>query len=98
VPVKVYVDDEDHAEVAWLCDDNWRLPDQVEALVEWVQQNRSTLDKGRYVADIGFSPRADAAGGGAAISPEMLRAMADVGICLCLSEYPPFTDSDDRAT
>ena len=98
MPVKVYVADDNHAEVAWLCDDLWNLPDQVEALVAWLQQNHSTLDRGRYVADIGFSPRPDAAGGGAAISPEMLRTMGDVGMTLLLSEYPPFTQSDDGAT
>jgi hypothetical protein len=98
MPVKVYVDDETHTQIAWLCDDIWYLPEQIEALLEWLQQHHSTLDRGRYVADIGFSPRPDAAGGGAAISPEMLRTMGEVGMSLFLSEYPPFDESDDSAT
>ena len=57
--------------VAWLCDDDWSLPSQVLALEAWLAQNSATLSKGGYTADIGFSPRADAAGGGAAISPIM---------------------------
>jgi hypothetical protein len=74
--------------IAWLCEGNWRLPDQAEALEAWLAENRATLKPGRYIADIGFAPREDALGGGAAISPEMMRTMADLGISLFLSEYP----------
>src|SRR2546421_10171503 len=56
--------------VAWLCDGNWRLPDHLEALEAWLKQNCATLKPGRYIADIGFTPREDALGGGAAFSPE----------------------------
>jgi len=98
VPVNVYVDNDSRTKVAWLCDDNWRLPDQVEALWEWLQQNRASLSQGPYIADIGFSPRPDAAGGGSALSSEMLRALGEVGMDLHLSEYPSIRNSDDRAT
>ena len=74
--------------LAWLCDDNWRLPDQAEALEAWLAANRATLKPDEYVADIGFTQREDALGGGAAISPEMMRTMADLGMSLFLSEYP----------
>ena len=37
---------------------------------------------------IGFTPREDALGGGAAIAPEMMRTMAELGMSLFLSEYP----------
>lgn len=73
--------------LAWLCDDNWRLPDQAEALEAWLVEHRATLRPDIYVADIGFAPREDASGGGAAISPEMMRTMADLGMSLFLSEY-----------
>ena len=73
--------------IAWLCDGNWRLPDQAEALEAWLTQNSATLKPGHYVADIGFTQRKDASGGGAAISPEMMRTMADLGMSLFLSEY-----------
>ena len=74
--------------IAWLCDNNWRLPDQTEALEQWLEAHRATLQPDVYVADIGFTPRDDASGGGAAISPEMMRTMAALGMSLLLSEYP----------
>jgi hypothetical protein len=96
MPVKIYrvtPEGQENEEVAWLCGHNWRLPDQAEALEEWLTKHRATLKPDCYVADIGFSPRADASGGGAAISPEMMRAMADLGISLYLSEYPASEES-----
>jgi len=74
--------------IAWLCDQNWRLPDQVEALTVWLAENRTSLKPGDYVADLGFEPRRAALGGGAVLSPEAMRTMADLGITLFLSEYP----------
>ena len=67
---------------------HWRLPDQVEVLEEWLRENASGIVAGRYVADIGFTLREDTSGGGAAISPEMVRTMAECGMSLFLSEYP----------
>ena len=74
--------------IADLCEDNWRLPDQSAALVAWVEEHGATLPPGEYLADIGFSPRADAPGGGGAFPPAALRAMGDLGMTLWLSEYP----------
>ena len=79
---------EDNKIVAWLCDESWRLPDQAEALETWLTENYTLLEPAVYIADIGFCPREDACGGGAAISPEMMRMMADLGMSLFLSEYP----------
>jgi hypothetical protein len=92
MPIKIQTDDTARSEVAWLCDDDWSLPSQVLALEAWLAKNNSTFTKGGHIADIGFSPRPDAAGGGAAISPQMMRALADLGITLFLSEYPPIQD------
>lgn len=92
MPVNIYrvaTEDQQHERIAWLCDGNWRLPDQAEALKFWLTEHSSSLEPGVYIADIGFAPREDALGGGAAISPEMLRTMADLGMSLFLSEYPP---------
>jgi hypothetical protein len=89
MPINIYSQDSDLADqLAWLCDDNWRLPDQVDALEAWLNQNKSRIPPGHYVADIGFTLRPDASGGGAALSPEMMRTMADLGMSLFLSEYP----------
>ncbi len=95
MPVNIYrvtPEGQKNQHIAWLCDDNWRLPDQVEALEAWLAENRAGLKPEDYVADIGFTPREDALGGGAAISPNMMRTMADLGISLFLSEYPPSSD------
>lgn len=92
MPIDIYRDDASNERVAWLCDDNWRLPDQAEALEARLIQMRNVLEPGHYIADIGFSPREDALGGGAAISPEMMRTMAGLGMTLFLSEYPGTTD------
>lgn len=48
----------------------------------------ATLKPDVYVADIGFTPRDDASGGGAALPPEIMRTMTDLGMSLFLSEYP----------
>jgi len=91
MPVNIYRvtrDGQENESVAWLCDDSWRLPEQAEALETWLTENRSTLKPARYVADIGFTPREDASGGGTAITPDMMRTMAGLGMSLFLSEYP----------
>ena len=88
VPIIIYSAKADRTTVAWLCDENWRLPDQTAELERWVRENGSILPPGEYVADIGFAPRGDAFGGGGAFSPETMRIMADLGITLFLTEYP----------
>jgi hypothetical protein len=88
MPIKIFSREDGAPEVAWLCDENWRLPEQADALEQWLRENRFTLKPGDYIADIGFSPREDALGGGAAVSPESMRIMAELGITLFLSEYP----------
>lgn len=93
MPVNIYrVTPEGQERIAWLCDGNWRLPDQAGALEAWLMEHHAALKPDEYVADIGFTLREDASGGGAALPPEMMRAMADLGMSLFLSEYP----SDDE--
>jgi hypothetical protein len=98
VPIKISTDDAARSEVAWLCNDDWRLSSQISELQTWLVQNGAGLPEGRYTADVGFSPRADAAGGGGAIPPEMMRTMADLSMTLFLSEYPVIQDDVLRAT
>src|SRR5437588_11196695 len=60
MPVNIYrvtPEGQKNERIAWLCDDNWRLPDQAEALDEWLTENRAALKPDHYIADIGFSPR-----------------------------------------
>ncbi len=87
MPINIYSENTPE-KLAYLCDSNWRLPDQVVALELWLRENSGKIKRGHYVADIGFTLREDASGGGAAISPEMMRTMAEIGMSLFLSEYP----------
>jgi hypothetical protein len=95
MPVNIYrvtPEGQKNERVAWLCDDEWKLTPQSEALATWLQAEGCRLEPGRYVADIGFSWRRDACAGGPAFSPETLRYMADLGMSLFISEYAGFTD------
>ncbi len=97
MPISIYSDDESKAELAWLCKDDWSLPSQVSALEAWLAQPERTVPAGRYIVDVGFSVRTDATGGGAAISPEMMRRMAHLGITLFLSEYPATDNAREQS-
>lgn len=96
MPINIYSEDDSQERVAWLCDDCWRLPDQIDALEAWLAEHKTQLRPGRYVADVGFMIRPEACGGGAVISPEMMGAMAALGMSLYLSEYP--SEDRDEAT
>jgi hypothetical protein len=73
--------------IAWLCDGEWELPRQIDELKKWLLENRTKLNKGNYVADVGYSPREDACGGGAVLSIQAMRIMVAVDMELYLSEY-----------
>ena len=75
-----------------LCDDEWEMPSQIEALEKWLIKNKSNLPNGSYVADIGFSPRPGALGGGAVLTTQAMEIMVAIGMELFLSEYPGFED------
>ena len=90
---RVAPDGRDNETVAWLCDGCWRLPEQGEALEVWLAEDGSGLTAGEYRADIGFSHRDDACGGGVAFSPLTLRRMADLNMALWLSQYSGSEDT-----
>lgn len=75
-----------------LCENEWEMPAQVEALEKWLKENRLKLPKGRYIADIGFSPRKGALGGGCVVTKEAMEIMLEIGMELYLSEYPSHED------
>jgi hypothetical protein len=87
MPISIYSEAKRSAWRTSLCEDEWELPMEVPALEAWLKKNKKKLKPGRYVADIGFKVRKDAGGGGSAISPATLRAMADLKMSLFLSEY-----------
>jgi len=57
-------DDQENETIAWLCEDEWMLWPQIEALSAWLNQAAPGLLPGEYVADVGFCRRRNASGGG----------------------------------
>lgn len=87
MPINLYKE-KTGEKIDWLCDDIWDLPTQIETLQTWIKDNKEKLTPDKYVADIGFDIRKNAAGGGAALDSETMKIMGDLGIDLFLSEYP----------
>ncbi|MCO6510377.1 MAG: hypothetical protein J5I65_06255 [Aridibacter famidurans] len=101
MPVSIYrvtIEGEEDEHLAWLCDDEWELAPQVEALSDWIEKESLNLEPGEYVADIGFGWRRDAGSGGPVLEPDTSWRIADLGMSLFLSEYAGFTDdlSDNK--
>lgn len=74
-------------QIALLAKDEWQLPAQIQELESWLFKNSNSLVAAQYVADIGFSIRENACGGGAILSSEAMAIMCKLGIKLYLSEY-----------
>ncbi len=87
MPIRIY-NDESQEEIAWLCDTDWELPNQISELQNWLNSDGINLPRGKYVADIGFDIRKDASGGGGVINSKMMKIMSDIGMEIYLSEYP----------
>ncbi len=93
MPIRIdRITESKNEEVAWLCNDEWELPNQIEALEKWLHEEGRKLINGAYVADVGYSPRPNACGGGAAISTEAMKIMVSIGMELFLSEYPEMVE------
>jgi hypothetical protein len=90
--IRITPEGQKNESIAWLCDNEWRLTPQSEALTAWLETHATKLPPAEYVADIGFSWRRDAMSGGPAFSPDTLRQMADLGMSLHISEYRGFAD------
>ena len=65
------------------------------ALEKWLQRPDLKVTPGDLVADVGFSLRKDAGGGGPVVSCAMMRQMLALDMALYLSEYPPMSDAAD---
>jgi len=87
MPIKIYRDVDENPEIAWLCDESWELPIQIESLSEWILQQAAELKNGPYVADIGFSVRPDAFAGGAVLDSSIMKLLAEADVSIFLSEY-----------
>ena len=86
MPINIY-EDTSLNKLAWLCDDNWELPTQLAALLEWVSVNKETLGKEKIVADIGLAIRKDGSGGGAVLATEEMKELIEANIDVYFSEY-----------
>ncbi len=78
----------DNVKIAKLAADDWELPLQIRCLEEWLVAQEESLPKADYIADIGFSMRPNALGGGAILSVRAMSIMVKLGLKLYLSEYP----------
>ncbi len=79
--------DRKNEEVDWLCDGEYELDTQIAALEEWLQANAS-LAPDKYIADIGYSVRKGALGGGGVFTLEMMQTLVAIGMEVYFSEYP----------
>lgn len=86
MPVDIY-NDETNEKLDFICADDWELPKQVYALELWLNENCKKLKPSQYIADIGYSVRSDASGGGAVVTTRAMKQMVSIGMELYLSEY-----------
>lgn len=82
-------------EIAWLCDNDWELPTQLSALEAWINSYDVSEPPEPAIADIGFSVRPDASGGGAVLSCESMRRFSEAQIEIHFSEYPTGEDPNE---
>ncbi|MGE9294033.1 MAG: hypothetical protein ACQKBW_10505 [Puniceicoccales bacterium] len=59
----------------------------MQLLADWLEKHRGQLGKEKKIADIGFCHRNDAAGGGDALSVELMKLCVEVDLDIYLSEY-----------
>lgn len=95
MPIHIYFEDKERSEIAWLCDGEWKLPDQMKALLAWAEKQKGALKEGKKSADLGFAIRNDAAGGGAVLTAENMKMLSDLDIDLYLSEYSFDIDEEE---
>jgi hypothetical protein len=87
VPINIYINEKLRTSLAYLCKEDWTLPGQVSELEQWINMNASKFNGKEIVADIGFSVRKDASGGGAVLSPELMHKLSKSNVWVYLSEY-----------
>lgn len=86
MPINICIKDSGE-ELEWLCDEDWDLPTQIEALETQLMNKGKTLKPSKYVADIGFNIRKGATGGGGVLNSGSMEIMGMIGMDLYFSEY-----------
>jgi hypothetical protein len=78
-----------------LADGCWDLGDLFKELERWILDSASDLESADgWIADVGFSPRKGANGGGPILSPGVMKICVEKDISIYLSEYD---DRDENA-
>ena len=93
VVIRRIVDDrlKNHTEIA---EESWDLRTQIETLEEWLTANPDELDpSNQWVADVGFTVRLDATGGGPPITRKLMELCVASNLEIYLSEYGAEPDS-----
>jgi len=67
--------------------DEWELPKLFKEFENWLFANVDSIEAGEWIADIGFSPRESATGGGPIISTEIMASCLKIGMAIYISEY-----------
>lgn len=86
MPIYIKIE-QSNEKLAHLAKGHWELPIQIQELESWLLENPLNLTPSTYIADVGFSIRQNACGGGAILSPEAMSIMSNLSIKLYLSEY-----------
>lgn len=72
---------------------SWNLRSLISELEVWLDNEADNLPSGfKWIADVGFSPREDACGGGPILKVELMQKCVDLNMEIYLSEY---TEDDD---
>jgi hypothetical protein len=71
---------------------SWNLADQVCGFEEWLSSDAASRvfgdEPGDWMADLGFTQRGDACGGGPVLTVRLMRLCIERNVALALSEYP----------
>jgi len=79
--------EENFETIKYLSENDWELPTQMDELEKWLEKDGKNLPKGKYVADIGFTIRKDASGGGGVLNSKMIKTLNEIGMEIYFSEY-----------
>ncbi len=88
MPINIY-NSKTEKKLDWICDEIWDLATQIPELKNWIIENKDKLKGDSFVADIGFTVRKNAVGGGAVIESDFMKALGEIGMDIYLSEYLP---------
>ena len=87
MPINIYYETKEENRIDWLCDGEWELPEQLYSIEEWIKANKSLMTGEKIIADIGFSVRNNASGGGGILSSKTMRDAGEINMDIYFSEY-----------